>query len=143
MSYSSHSYKAASLCIHSSDLGNVQLNYSFFCSPIFCTEPISGQPLCSTWGKWPGQGGQDTCGEPEHPLGNPRKHWENMRTPHRKVLPQDSNSGPSCCEATAAQFSCCVFTYGLIQPPDTVSALIPTTQLEAKRLNVMIVFILD
>ncbi len=41
--------------------------------------------------------------------GNPRKHGENMQTPHRKAswLSRDSNQGPSCCEATVLQYSLC------------------------------------
>ncbi len=39
-------------------------------------------------------------GETGAPGGNPRRHGENMQTPHRKAywLSQDSNQGPSCCE---------------------------------------------
>ena len=36
------------------------------------------------------------------PGGNPRKHGENMQTPHRKARAgPETNPGPSCCEATA------------------------------------------
>ena len=36
------------------------------------------------------------------PGGNPRKHGENMQTPHRKAQAgPETNPGPSCCEATA------------------------------------------
>ena len=36
------------------------------------------------------------------PGGNPRKHGENMQTPHRKARAGlETNPGPSCCEATA------------------------------------------
>ncbi|MEQ2224617.1 hypothetical protein ILYODFUR_009275 [Ilyodon furcidens] len=31
---------------------------------------------------------------------NPRMHGENMQTPCRKTLGQESNPGPSCCKAT-------------------------------------------
>ncbi len=41
-------------------------------------------------------------GETGAPGGNPRRHRENMQTPHRKasLLSRDSNQGPSYCEAT-------------------------------------------
>ena len=36
------------------------------------------------------------------PGGNPRKHGENMQTPHRKARAgPETNPGPSCCEETA------------------------------------------
>ncbi len=64
---------------------------SFLC-PIWAIEQFCPTYMPCLW----------IVGETGAPGGNPRRHRENMQTPHRKasLLSRDSIQGPSYCEAT-------------------------------------------